>query len=145
MENFPTKLLGYEYKIVNKQKHFSQVPITKLLNKVIITTSNDINSISKQLTDILDGYAGDGFYLNNSSNTNPTIINKQKTQIQRIYPHGDIRGHFSLNYDPEPFWKNGLQLVALNFQSPDKYLQKNIHMFNSCSFVHLTELKRLTS
>ena len=88
--------------------------------------------------DIFDGYVGDGFYLNNSADLSQ--ITKTKYQVQRIYPKGDIRGHFSLNYDPVPFWKKGSQLVALNFQNPDKYLQDNIHMFKSCSFIHFSEM-----
>lgn len=140
LENFQTKLLNSEYKIGTKQKHFSQVPIGNLLNKIIITTSNNKNSITQQLIDIFDGYAGDGYYINNSSNIKPSNINKQN-KIYRVFPPGDIRGHFSLNYNPKPFWTNSIQLVALNFQNLDKHLEENIQMFSTCSFVHLSELK----
>lgn len=139
LENFQTKLLDPEYKIDNKQKHFSQVPIGNLLNKIIITTSKNTNSITEQLTDIFDGYAGDGYYINNSSNMNPSNINKQN-KIIRVYPPGDISGHFSLNYNPKPFWTNSIQLVALNFQNSDKHLEENIQKFSTCSFIHLSEL-----
>ena len=139
LENFSKKLLSSKYKIANKIKHFSQEPIVNLLNKIIITTSKDTNSITDNLLDIFDGYARDGFYLNSSADLSQ--INKTKYQIQRIYPPGDIRGHFSLNYDPTIFWKNFVQLVALNFQNPDKYLNKNIKMFKNSSFIHFSEVK----
>ncbi len=139
LENFSTKILTPEYKIGKNKKHFSQEPIGNFINKIIITTSKNVNIINEELMDIFDSYAGDGYYLNNSANLELVASNKKVNQIQRVYPPGDIYGHFSLNYNPKYFWNNKIQLVALNFQSEDKFFQDNIQMFNSCSFVHFSE------
>ena len=135
---FSTKLLGPEYKIKNKVKHFSQEPIKNLLDKIIITTSKKINILDDYLSDVFDSYVGDGYYLNNSTSCN---INKANNQIQRVYPQANISGHFSLNYDPEPFWKKHVQLVAMNFQTLDNHMVKNLTMFKSCSFIHVSEFE----
>lgn len=37
-------------------------------------------------------------------------------QFMRVYPHG--RRVDSSNYDPQPLWNVGIQMVALNFQYP---------------------------
>jgi phosphatidylinositol phospholipase C beta len=47
--------------------------------------------------------------------------------LSRIYPNG-LRFDSS-NYDPMPLWSSGCQLVALNYQTPDVYLQLNRAMF----------------
>ena len=28
-----------------------------------------------------------------------------REKMARVYPSGDARGHLSLNFDPEPFWR----------------------------------------
>ncbi len=55
----------------------------------------------------------------------------------------------SSNFNPVPFWCSGAQLVALNFQTPDKELQINQGWFSlngNCGYVlkpkYLTEGKR---
>lgn len=137
LENFSTKILDKKFKISNRNKHFSSEPIGNLLNKIILTTSKSPNSITKYLTDIFDSYAGDGYYTNNSSDD----LNKiSRGKINRVFPSGNIYGNFSYNFDPEPFWKKRIQLVALNFQKTDNNFIKNIKMFNTCSFIHFSEL-----
>ena len=39
-----------------------------------------------------------------------------KRQLSRIYPNG--KRVDSSNYDPQPLWNVGVQLVALNYQTP---------------------------
>ena len=134
---FGNKLINNE---LNNKNHFTQEPIKNLLNKIIITTSKPKSSITDELSELINSYADDNFY-KNTDNTNK-ILNEIKPDkiMQRIYPVGNVNGHLSKNFDPEPFWKNKHQLVALNFQTSDKNLIKNITMFKKCSFVHFSEL-----
>uniref|UniRef100_UPI00398F5B9C 1-phosphatidylinositol 4,5-bisphosphate phosphodiesterase gamma-1-like isoform X3 n=1 Tax=Pristiophorus japonicus TaxID=55135 RepID=UPI00398F5B9C len=48
-------------------------------------------------------------------------------QLSRVYPKGQRLD--SSNYDPLPMWICGSQLVALNFQTPDKPMQLNQAIF----------------
>jgi hypothetical protein len=140
LDNFSTKILGPEFKIGNKIKNFSTEPINNLLNKIIITTSKSKKSITKYLIDIFDSYANDEYYTNNSADTIIEVNKIKQNKIHRVYPPGNFSSHFSHNYDPEPFWKKHIQLVALNFQTVDINFKKNLEMFKSCSFVHFSEL-----
>ena len=134
------KLLSHEYKISNKinRKYFTNELIGNLLNKVIIIGEKDITN---ELTDLIDGTFGED-NLFNSNHLDKKLIDKINSPgiIQRIYPHGNITGHLSYNYDPSIFWKNKNQMVALNFQSVDNNLMKNIAMFKNASFVHFSQI-----
>ena len=44
-------------------------------------------------------------------------------QLSRVYPKGSRVD--SSNYDPQPMWNAGSQMVALNFQTGDKPMQLN--------------------
>ncbi len=137
-QEFAGKLLGSEFKVFNGKKHFSQEPIGSLLNKIILTTSKKlVLPEDNELANIFDSYAGDKYYTNNSADSK---INKELNKIHRVYPSGNILGHLSFNYDPEPFWNKHIQLVALNFQTNDYYMEKNLLMFKTCSFVHFSKL-----
>ncbi|XP_054169332.1 1-phosphatidylinositol 4,5-bisphosphate phosphodiesterase gamma-1-like [Oppia nitens] len=62
-------------------------------------------------------------------------LNKVK-QLSRVYPKGSRLD--SSNYDPTRMWNCGLQLVALNYQTPDKAMQLNEAMFmqnGRCGYV----------
>ncbi|XP_035881095.1 1-phosphatidylinositol 4,5-bisphosphate phosphodiesterase eta-2 isoform X8 [Phyllostomus discolor] len=57
-------------------------------------------------------------------------------QLSRIYP-SSFRVDSS-NYDPQPFWNAGCQMVALNYQSEGRMLQLNRAKFSangSCGYV----------
>ncbi|KAI2594843.1 phospholipase C gamma 1, partial [Homo sapiens] len=59
-----------------------------------------------------------------------------RLQLSRIYPKGQRLD--SSNYDPLPMWICGSQLVALNFQTPDKPMQMNQALFMTgrhCGYV----------
>ena len=43
--------------------------------------------------------------------------------LSRVYPA--FHRYDSLNYDPSPYWDLGFQLVAINYQTPDKSMQLN--------------------
>eukprot|EP00038_Savillea_parva_P017361 m.19984 g.19984 ORF g.19984 m.19984 type:complete len:1333 (+) comp3742_c0_seq1:562-4560(+) len=50
-------------------------------------------------------------------NANPVAFNLyNRRQLSRVYPHG--RRLDSSNFDPQQMWNCGIQLVALNFQTP---------------------------
>ena len=62
---------------------------------------------------------------------NPTnfrnILKYNEKQLSRVYPKGSRLD--SSNYDPIRMWNCGVQLVALNYQTPDKAMQLNEAMF----------------
>ncbi|TNM86992.1 hypothetical protein fugu_007222 [Takifugu bimaculatus] len=55
------------------------------------------------------------------------FLQYNRLQLSRIYPRGQRLD--SSNYDPLPMWLCGSQLVALNFQTPDKPMQMNQALF----------------
>ncbi|CAG5134716.1 unnamed protein product, partial [Candidula unifasciata] len=55
------------------------------------------------------------------------IIQYNQNQISRVYPK--FFRLTSTNFDPVPKWNVGCQMVALNYQTPDKYMQINQAMF----------------
>ncbi|CAH4038538.1 1-phosphatidylinositol 4,5-bisphosphate phosphodiesterase gamma-1 [Pieris brassicae] len=57
-------------------------------------------------------------------------------QLSRIYPKGQRID--SSNYSPLPFWNAGSQMVALNYQTPDKAMQVNMGKFKEnggCGYI----------
>ena len=60
------------------------------------------------------------------------MIEHNKAMFTRIYPAGNRVG--SSNYNPDPSWAGGSQLVALNLQSFDRPTMKNLAKFrdNGC-------------
>ncbi|XP_072904691.1 1-phosphatidylinositol 4,5-bisphosphate phosphodiesterase gamma-1-like isoform X1 [Hemitrygon akajei] len=64
-------------------------------------------------------------------------------QLSRVYPRGQRLD--SSNYDPLPMWICGSQLVALNFQTPDKPMQLNQAIFTMngrCGYVLHPDIMR---
>ena len=123
-------------KIINSTTMLSNIPIKNLLNKIILTSGYGLVAT---LEDIIISYINYS-YFKNTDHKDTNLKNKNSLGIiHRVYPAGDIQGHFSYNFDPEPLWKNRYQLVALNFQKLDDNLNKNLIMFNKCSFVHFSE------
>uniref|UniRef100_A0A6J0UT95 1-phosphatidylinositol 4,5-bisphosphate phosphodiesterase gamma n=1 Tax=Pogona vitticeps TaxID=103695 RepID=A0A6J0UT95_9SAUR len=56
------------------------------------------------------------------------LLKYNQKGLTRIYPKGQRVD--SSNYDPFRFWFCGAQMVALNFQTPDKYMQMNQALFS---------------
>lgn len=57
-------------------------------------------------------------------------------QVSRTYPKGQRID--SSNYDPVPIWNCGVQMVSLNYQTPDRYMQINEALFRKngrCGYV----------
>ncbi|XP_065179717.1 1-phosphatidylinositol 4,5-bisphosphate phosphodiesterase gamma-1-like [Sycon ciliatum] len=64
-------------------------------------------------------------------------------QFSRIYPKGTRVD--SSNYDPQPIWNCGSQLVALNYQTPDRSMQLNEGKFlvnGRCGFILQPDVMR---
>ncbi|KAM9854414.1 1-phosphatidylinositol 4,5-bisphosphate phosphodiesterase gamma-2 [Aulostomus maculatus] len=61
------------------------------------------------------------------SRTKDFLLYNRKS-LSRIYPKGQRVE--SSNYDPCPLWAVGCHMVALNFQTPDKYMQVNSALFS---------------
>jgi len=125
------KLLSQEYKI-NGTKKFKDEPIKNLLNKIIIINSTKNDYINNILCDILD----DNTYQIKNNCDNIIYDNYMK----RTYSCYNIKDILSYNIDPEIYWKNKTNMVALNFQTFDNNLFKNYVMFKNNSFVHFSEI-----
>ncbi|XP_077049684.1 1-phosphatidylinositol 4,5-bisphosphate phosphodiesterase gamma-2 isoform X2 [Siphateles boraxobius] len=57
-----------------------------------------------------------------------SILEYNRTALTRVYPSGGRVD--SSNFDPCPSWKLGCQMVALNFQTADKFMQLNSALFS---------------
>lgn len=55
------------------------------------------------------------------------ILKYHQKQLTRVYPKG-LRAKSS-NFDPIKFWNCGVQMAALNYQTPDRAMQINQAMF----------------
>lgn len=67
---------------------------------------------------------------------NAFFLKYHTVQLSRIYPKGQRID--SSNYNPISFWSSGSQMVALNYQTPDKPMQLNMGKFKEnggCGFV----------
>ncbi|KAI5640351.1 phosphatidylinositol-specific phospholipase c, Y domain-containing protein [Phthorimaea operculella] len=67
---------------------------------------------------------------------NAFFLKYHTIQLSRIYPKGQRID--SSNYNPIPFWNCGSQLVALNYQTPDKAMQINVGKFREnggCGYI----------
>lgn len=65
-----------------------------------------------------------------------SFIRFHRTKISRVYPKGQRLD--SSNFNPMPFWNAGSQMIALNYQTPDKSMQLNQAKFRdngACGFV----------
>lgn len=130
LDKFKNKLL------LNKNGiDFTQLMIRNLLNKVILIGSVDNNGILK---DIIH----DSNNFNNMSSLSTNIENKNidSNYMSRIYPSGNFWSALSYNYDPIIYRKHYHNMIALNFQTRDKYLYDNLTFFKNYSFIHKSEL-----
>ncbi|XP_049885076.1 1-phosphatidylinositol 4,5-bisphosphate phosphodiesterase gamma-1 isoform X1 [Pectinophora gossypiella] len=67
---------------------------------------------------------------------NQFFLRYHTIQLSRIYPKGQRID--SSNYNPVSFWNTGSQMVALNYQTPDKPMQINMGKFKEnggCGFI----------
>ncbi|XP_071767338.1 1-phosphatidylinositol 4,5-bisphosphate phosphodiesterase gamma-2 [Centroberyx gerrardi] len=56
------------------------------------------------------------------------FLHYNRKALSRVYPKGQRME--SSNYDPYPLWAGGCHMVALNFQTADKYTQLNSSLFS---------------
>ncbi|XP_056117269.1 1-phosphatidylinositol 4,5-bisphosphate phosphodiesterase gamma-2 isoform X1 [Rhinichthys klamathensis goyatoka] len=63
-----------------------------------------------------------------SRNKSTQFMLYNRKSLSRIYPKGQRVD--SSNYDPYPLWMLGCHMVALNFQTADKYIQLNSALFS---------------
>ena len=69
-------------------------------------------------------------------------------QFVRTYPGGTRID--SSNYDPIPLWNHGIQMVALNVQTPGKYLcvssiVTEIELFIVCRSFHVLKPRQIST
>lgn len=64
------------------------------------------------------------------------FVRYHRNQISRVYPKGQRLD--SSNYNPIALWNTGSQMIALNFQTPDKPMQLNQAKFRdngACGYI----------
>lgn len=143
----------YEWKMSNwngdNTKYCLNVPIKKLLGKIIIiinyynmNTSDGKGLIyrDKYLFPISHATANEpenGWYpelgpLINNVGADDSIKRKPNNQLIRVYPNNTLT---SSNYDPNPFWSNNYNIVALNFGNDDDNMKKNKKKFKYGGFM----------
>ena len=138
LKYFGNNLLGASYKMNSpNRKYFINEPIGNLLNKVIFIGDG---GKTEELDSVLDGIWGETNFKN--MDASDTVLKKtnEKGAFSRVYPSGNVYGHFSQNFDPAPLWNNRYNLLAMNSQTLDENLMKNVAMFKNNSFVHFSEL-----
>ncbi|XP_059421176.1 1-phosphatidylinositol 4,5-bisphosphate phosphodiesterase gamma-2 isoform X1 [Carassius carassius] len=64
----------------------------------------------------------------NAVEKSDSILEYNRKALTRVYPCSARVD--SSNFDPCPSWKLGCQMVALNFQTPDKFMQLNSALFS---------------
>lgn len=67
---------------------------------------------------------------------NSSTVKYHQNQISRVYPKGQRLD--SSNFNPIPFWNVGSQMIALNYQTPDKPMQLNEAKFRDnggCGYI----------
>lgn len=69
----------------------------------------------------------------NRSSANP--IPTRYEGCPRIYPAGDVRGAFSLNFDPRPYLDAGATFVAMNLCTDDVHARVYQDRFSRSSFI----------
>ncbi|CAF4047827.1 unnamed protein product [Rotaria sp. Silwood2] len=68
-----------------------------------------------------------------------------RAHFTRIYPDFSRRSWSSYNFEPIPYWFTGCQLVALNFQTPDRPMHINAGRFaanGGCGYVLMPNYMR---
>lgn len=81
-----------------------------------------------------------------SRNKSTQFMLYNRKALSRVYPKGQRVD--SSNYDPYPLWMCGCHMVALNFQTADKYMQLNSALFSlngGTGYVLQPELMRCDS
>ncbi|XP_069822255.1 1-phosphatidylinositol 4,5-bisphosphate phosphodiesterase gamma-2 isoform X1 [Dendropsophus ebraccatus] len=74
------------------------------------------------------------------------LLGYNRKALTRVYPKGPRVD--SSNYDPLHLWLCGVQMVALNYQTPDRYIQINHAMFShngQCGYILQPECMRQDS
>lgn len=75
----------------------------------------------------------DKFFIQNYSQV---CVKYHRNQVSRVYPKGQRLD--SSNFNPIPFWNVGSQMIALNYQTPDKPMQLNQAKFRDngiCGYI----------
>lgn len=121
INKFNTKLLNADYKTNKVAFHDN---FRNLLNKIIVIANE------KGFEDINDNNLR---YLYNKDDK--YTANKEDYLMMRIYPSPSVNQTLSINFDPEPFWKRKINMIALNFQNKDANLYKNLKKFAKNSYV----------
>lgn len=132
---FGPRLLNSTYSY--QRKNIGLTPIKELFQKVIIITNKSTKDTG---LDELVNYNLELPFIRNYNNNmindlhdREELINFNKRNISRVYSSDKSRN--SNNFNPYGGWFLGCQIVALNFQNPDKFMKFYIDKFKDSSFV----------
>jgi hypothetical protein len=112
-------------KIWNPDVPYISVPIRNLLGKIIIMGNKGTDRVFDAIFDNSMRYVGSS-----------VAATKTSSRFDRVYrDDGSLSQIMSFNLNPNIFWANGYNLVAMNFQKYDEGLYENIKHFKNSSFV----------
>uniref|UniRef100_A0A4W6F008 1-phosphatidylinositol 4,5-bisphosphate phosphodiesterase gamma n=1 Tax=Lates calcarifer TaxID=8187 RepID=A0A4W6F008_LATCA len=108
----------------------TQKEMSKYENAINLLISISISSVCSVSTDSYSYKEIRSFVENKTPGKSRTkdFLQYNRKALSRIYPKGQRVE--SSNYDPYPLWAVGCHMVALNFQTADKYTQLNSALFS---------------
>ncbi|XP_068116036.1 1-phosphatidylinositol 4,5-bisphosphate phosphodiesterase gamma-2 isoform X3 [Hyperolius riggenbachi] len=125
-------------------------------NQVIARELSDLVIYCKPVSNGKDDFDKSDFrevrsFLENKAETHSRLkpnelLRYNRRALTRVYPKGPRVD--SSNYDPLRLWLCGVQMVALNYQTPDRYMQINQALFSPngrCGYILQPECMRQDS
>ena len=105
-------------------------PLRELVGRVVLMAGGGAGSCDR-LNGLLHVRWG-ALFANRSSEE---AVQARYEGCPRIYPAGDVRGAFSLNFDPRPYLDAGATFVAMNLCTNDAGMQAYAARFAHSSFI----------
>jgi hypothetical protein len=105
-------------------------PLRELVGKVVLMSGGGSGSCERLNT--LIHIRWNPLFENRSS---ANQIPARYDGCPRIYPAGDVRGAFSLNFDPRPYLDAGATFVAMNLCTDDVHTRAYQNRFSRSSFI----------
>ncbi|XP_061613480.1 1-phosphatidylinositol 4,5-bisphosphate phosphodiesterase delta-1a isoform X2 [Phyllopteryx taeniolatus] len=125
----------------------SKLTLARELSDVVVYCKSVHFNGFEHARDKLDFYEMSSFKeskaFNLAENSATAFIHHNIDKLSRIYPAGSRTD--SSNYNPVPMWNAGCQIVALNFQTPNKEMHINQGRFlpnGMCGYILKPEFQR---
>lgn len=111
-------------------KIFEYTPLIDLIGKVVLFSGNGTGGT--KLDNLIHIKWNASFAFQNIPSSQP--IESKIDRCVRVYPDGYTQGLLSLNYDPIPFLKAGVNYAAMNLCTNDSHTQAYEEWFGDSSF-----------